>query len=143
MSIDPILNRGLHTTISNVTLSIPDVGDRAHVSVEYDVQFSDTDVLTNQAYEETFSLIGDDTGEDGVNDQISMGLVVLPYRTVRPNGAASVHRSLSVYVDWENLNEDLPTGQNPDEIKAKVTLTPILPATVKEFSNVVEKTIVT
>jgi hypothetical protein len=138
-----IVYTGLYTTVENVTLSIPDVGDRAHVTVEYDVEFSDTDQLTNQAYEQHFQLVGADAsvGEGSPDDVLNLS-VLLPYRVVRPNGEAQAHQAISFYVDWAELDEDLPLGQNPDEIKARVRLTPLTPHAVAGESAVVTKTIV-
>lgn len=128
--------QGLYTTLRNVQLDIvKDVGN-AHLTIGYDIDFSDTDVLANQAYEQSFRLLGVDAPpEDGVDDPISLGVLV-PFTTVRPNGEASVHRTIELTIPWINLDEDSGTD-NPDEIQAEVRLNPIRPDPLKEQSNVV------
>jgi hypothetical protein len=133
--------------VSNLTLAIQVVNNgpnlEANVSVEYDIVFSSYDQNSNQPYAEACRLIGDDTGivpaEDGVDDAIPGGQLfplfpIPPFNQVSSNGAASVHRVRTRTLPLSNLNEDQAPTPNPDEIRAQVTLTPVLPVAVARES---------
>jgi hypothetical protein len=55
--------------------------------------------------------------------------------TIASDGRASVHRKFTKTLPLTALDEDKPPVPNPDEIRAQVTLTPVLPATVVRESN--------
>jgi hypothetical protein len=132
-------------SVSNLTLSIAVVNNganlEANIDVEYDIVFNSYDQNSNQAYAETCKIIGDDTGivpaEDGVDDAILNGTLfpAFPFpglNLVASNGQASVHRTRSKTLPLNNLNEDL--AGNPDELRAVVTLSPVLPVAVSRES---------
>ena len=127
-------------TLRNVTVSIVRDVANADVTVEFDIDWSEFDRLTNLQYSETWTLKGDDTGQDGDDagagdDPISLGPVLVG--TVSANGATTTHRTKSRTVALASLDEDggaLPFGD--DEIQAVVTLTPRLPAATSRESTI-------
>jgi hypothetical protein len=118
----------------------------ANITVEYFIDFSLYDQSSNQPYNEVCRMIGDDTGitppEDGVDDAVPNGrlfpIVLFPpipvplFGQTQSNGQASVKRTRTKTLALSNLSEDA-TGL--DELRAVVTLTPVLPATVTRESN--------
>ncbi len=107
--------------IDNLQLVItPDVAN-AEVSVEYDVNWSNFDQLTNLAYNEKWEIVSDDAG---VTATIYVGPMLIG--GISSNGNASTHRTKGATIPWADLNED-PNGL--DEIAVVVTLTPTLPVT--------------
>lgn len=134
--------------VSNLTLAIQVVNNgpnlEAKIEVEYDIVFNSFDQNSNQPYAESCRLIGDDTGilppEDGVDDQIPGGTLfpifpIPPFNQVASNGAASVHRVRTKTLPLNNLNEDQGAIPNPDELRAVVTLTPVVPVAVSRESS--------
>jgi hypothetical protein len=133
-------------TVSDLTLTIDVVNDgpdlEARITVEYDIDFSSYDQNSNQPYREVCRLIGDDTGiapaEDGVDDLIPNGqlfpFLLFPGQ-VASDGKATVHRTRTKTIPLSSLNEDSQAGANPDEIRAQVTLSPILPVAVSRESS--------
>ena len=124
-------------TLSNVTLSIVRDVANADLTVEYDVTWSAYDQLTNLPYSETWRLIGDDTGQDGDDsahpgdDAVNIGLVTIG--TLSSNGRATTHRTKTRTIEFADLDED----SGDDEIRAIVTLTPMLPVATNRESNAV------
>ena len=140
-------------SITNLTLDVEVVNDGANlvanVTAAYTIGFSDYDVSSNQPYREACKLIGDDTGitpaEDGVDDAIANGqlfpqllfpspgpfpLPIPLFNTVQSNGQASIDRVHTKTISLSNLDEDQAPVPNPDEIRAQVSLTPVLPVAV-------------
>jgi hypothetical protein len=138
-------------SVSNLTLAIQVVNNganlEANVEVEYDIVFSSFDQNSNQPYTELCRLIGDDTGivpaEDGVDDVIVGGqlfpppIILPPFNQVASNGLAMVHRKRTRTLPLSALNEDQGAVPNPDELRAQVSLTPVLPIAVSGQSNLV------
>jgi hypothetical protein len=148
-------------SVSNFVLEIEVVNDgadlKANVTVDYQIDFSSYDQHSNQLYTEVCRLIGDDTGitppEDGVDDAIPGGQLLpvpivpngpgpfpvpIPFpiiSTVASDGNAFVKRHLEKTLPLSALDEDKPPVPNPDEIRAQVTLTPVLPVAVVRESN--------
>ena len=139
--------------VTNLTLDLEVVNDGANlvanVSAEYDIEFDSYDINSNQPYREACKLIGDDTGitpaEDGVDDAIANGqlfpqllfpspgpfpLPIPLFNTVQSDGLASIDRVHTKTISLSNLDEDQSPVPNPDEIRAQVSLTPVLPAAV-------------
>lgn len=136
-----VLYQGLWTTVEVTDLRISRNVGNANVAIDYTVAWSDTDRITNQPYEQTFSLIGvDDASEDGANDPIPLGVFV-PYTVIKPNGKATENRTIEFTMVWQNLDEDVNPAQDPDEIQARVKLMPILPKAVSGKSAVIEKVV--
>jgi hypothetical protein len=121
-------------TISTPQLSLARDVDNAEITVTYTITWSAFDQLTNLSYIESWRLIGDDTGQDGDDlptgdDAIPMGLVFSPFGGLSSNGNATTSRTLTKTIGWDDLDEDV----GDDEIRAVVTLTPLLPtATSRE-----------
>ncbi len=134
----------------------------ANVTASYRINWSSYDQNSNQPYRESCVLIGDDTGitpaEDGTDDPIANGtlfpqLIFPPFpvvnggspsavaspliplfNTTSSNGAAFTDRVHSKTINLSNLDEDQDPVPNPDEIRAQVTMTPVLPTTVTRES---------
>jgi hypothetical protein len=120
-------------TISNVSLSIvPDVAN-ANVIVNYTLIGHPFDVTSGQPYTETVSLVGVVTGinppEDNVDDPIPNGAISFSVITF-PN-ATPISRTRTRTIAKSDLDEDVGL----DEIRAVVTLTPILATAVSARSN--------
>jgi hypothetical protein len=147
-------------TVTGLTLDIEVVNDGANlvanVTAGYRINWSTYDQESEQPYREVCKLIGDDTGitpaEDGVDDAIVNGqlfpqllfppfppvlgqpLIVLPFATVSSNGQPFTDRVHTKTINLSNLDEDQDPVPNPDEIRAVVTLTPVLPVAVTRES---------
>jgi hypothetical protein len=114
---------------------------KAEVDVTYDISFDEYDQKTDQVYVEVCKLIGDDTGTgdelDAGPDDVIGYLTPLFFRNTRANGARTLARHFTKVFRTADLNEDRGTVSNPDEIRALVTLTPVMPSAVKRESNLV------
>ena len=145
-------------TPANLNLAVQVVTNgpnlEANITVDYDIVWSKFDQESDQPYTELVKLVGDDSGitpaEDGADDAIPGGqlfpVLILPptpfppiplpvITTISSGGSASTHRSFSKTLPLSALDEDKSPVPNPDEIRAQVTLTPVLPATVVRESN--------
>ncbi|HEY0458614.1 MAG TPA: hypothetical protein VGC97_05630 [Pyrinomonadaceae bacterium] len=117
-------------SIKPITLTIvpnPNNG-KFIVNVNYVVSASPNDVATEQNYREVCQLIGDDTPGDGTDDIIK----TLRDGTLVFDGIFShLTRNIQLEMNRSDLDEDrgLITPE-ADEIRARVTLTPI-PATLE------------
>lgn len=128
-------------SIGPVTLEIKFQELKAEVDVTYDISFDEFDQKTDQVYVEVCKLIGDDTGTGdepaaGPDDVIGY-LTPLFFRNTRANGARSLTRHFSKVFRKADLNEDRAPVSNPDEIRALVTLTPVMPSATERQSNLV------
>lgn len=109
--------------------------------MEYTVNWDTFDQASNVGYHESWKLIGDDTGEDGDDGPAGDDAVSFTTYLVNPqrsNGNASVGRSHAWTIPWADLNEDNALGSalaNDDEIRAVVTLGPLLPVTAAKESS--------
>jgi hypothetical protein len=145
-------------TITGLTLDIEVVNDGANlvadVTAAYRINFSIYDQESEQPYREVCKLIGDDAPpEDGVDDTIVNGqlfpqllfpvpplplpgqpLIPLPFATVSSNGQAFIDRLHTKRINLSNLDEDQGAVPNPDEIRALVQLTPVVPLAVTRES---------
>jgi len=115
--------------IDNLTLVIVKDIANAEISVEWDVNWSNSDQLTNLVYGEKWELVGDD---NGVLNTIFTGPILVG--GISSNGNATTHRSKSATIPWADLDED---PNNLDEIAAVVTLTPRVPVVQVAKSAVV------
>jgi hypothetical protein len=112
-------------SIQFVNLSISPVPNSQNVSVYvgYAVQASSHDLATEQHYREVCELIGDDTPGDGTDDVIR---TLYDATTIFSGTAQSYTRAIQLFMPLSELNED--SGHpifDEDEIRARVTLTPI------------------
>jgi hypothetical protein len=127
-------------TISNLNLTVVKDVANAAITVDYDINWNAFDQSTDLEFDEFWKLIGDDTNQDGDNlpigdDPISLGL--MPIVRVSSNGQAVTHRTKTRTIAFTNLNEDISTPDPDDEIRAVVTLTPLLPVATSRESNFV------
>ena len=125
--------------IGAVKLDIKIKGEKATVDVKYDILFSKTDLKNKQAYEEECRIIGDDTHagdppEAGGDDTLEF-LTPLFNKPVKPGTKETVSRHIKKTFRALDLNEDLQSIPNPDEIRAMVTLRPAPPSTGKAVTR--------
>jgi hypothetical protein len=108
--------------ISPVNLQITPATNNAKVIVDvgYTVFGSDHDLTTEQHYLEVCELIGDDTPGDGTDDVLFKML-----RTTTVFDGSNFTRVLQEELDRSTLDEDSQSPFERDEIRARVTLTPI------------------
>jgi hypothetical protein len=132
-------------TIGPVQLTVTKDLDNRIVDVAYTISFSAFDKTTNLPYTQVVQLFGDDTlvAGDPINaapdDPIPGGLLAV--NTVQANGQNSLPVTLTKTLGKSNLNEDTGVVPNPDEIRAKVTLTPALPSVQNAESNLYTESI--
>jgi hypothetical protein len=119
-------------TMTTPVLSIvgsPQPG-RSDVTVTYTVTFDNFDVTSGQPYHEHLDLIGDDTGTgDGAAAGADDALYWAGLGDIHAGATVQV-RTHTISVPNTALNEDTNEIPNPDEIRARITLTPIVPAVV-------------
>jgi hypothetical protein len=129
-------------SIGPVTLSIfdrPQLGD-VLIQVSYEVQATDADVSGEQEYREVVELIGVDTlpGEDGVDEPIAGGTLwdgIRVFDGLHVGSSETREKTLPP----QALDEDpSPIFPKVDEIRARVTLTPVLRVVSRE-SNLVRR----
>lgn len=120
-------------SIQPVTLSIARVPNSSTVSVQvgYVVSASSHDLATEQNYREICHLIGDDTPGDGSDDVLR---TLLDTTTVFSGNTVHITRAIQLFMPASALDEDNRFFLDEDEIRARVTMTPI--ATSRE-SNLV------
>ncbi len=130
-------------TIGPVTLKLTLKGNDANVEVSYQVNFDSYDKAANQHYVEVCQLIGDDTGTGDVPapDHTLGFLTPIGAGHVMASGKSTLKREWKKTFRKTELDEDRGSMPNPDEIRATVTLTPVLPAAAKAESNLVTKRI--
>ncbi len=129
-------------TIGPVTLVIAPQGASAKVEVSYQVNFDDFDQKSNQPYVEVCRLVGDDTlaadpAETAPDETIGF-LTPLFFRSTRSDGKPSLMRNFTKTFRMRDLDEDRGTAPDPDELRAVVALTPIVPSGTTRESNLVE-----
>ncbi len=105
--------------IENLELTIQRDTANAIITVDYDLNFSNFDQLTNLAYTERWELVG-------VDPLSQSTLYVGPSLVggISANGNATTHRTHVDTIAFADLDEDPP---GTDEIAVVVTLTPLLP----------------
>ena len=120
-------------TIGPVKLAVKVEGETATVDVTYDIKFSATDVKKQQGYKEECRIIGDDTNPSdaaagaGADDHVEF-LTPLFNKPVNPGDSNTLSRRHQKSFRALDLNEDIGNIPNPDEIRARVTLTPAPPS---------------
>jgi hypothetical protein len=132
-------------TIGPVKLNIDVKGNQATVDVTYDIVFDSYDQNSNQHYVEVCRLMGDDTnvgdtGEAGADDPLGFVTPIF-LRNTASNGQPKLSRRWTKTFPKGDLDEDRGNVPNPDEFFARVTLTPVAPATVTKDSPTIPKTI--
>ena len=132
-------------TIGPVQLTVTPNLDNRVVNVSYTITFSAFDKTTNLPYSQVVRLIGDDTNVAGdpliaaPDDLITGGL--LAFNTVQANGQNTRTVTLTRTLGKSALDEDTGAVPNPDEIRARVTLTPALPSALNAESNLYSENI--
>ena len=112
-------------SVQPITLTITPVPNSANVSVSvgYVVSGTGHDLATEQNYREVCQLIGDDTPGDGTDDILR---TIFETTTVFTGNNVHFTRAIQLFLPLSALDED---NEGPfiqeDEIRAKVTLTPI------------------
>ena len=112
-------------SIQPITLTIQRIPNSTNVSVQvgYVVSASNHDLASEQNYREVCQLIGDDTPGDGTDDILR---TIFEATTVFSGTSVHFTRAIQLFLPASVLNED-NNGIFPeaDEIRARVTLTPI------------------
>jgi hypothetical protein len=132
-------------TIGPVQLSVSPNLDNRVVKVSYTITFSAFDKTTNLPYSQVVRLFGDDTAVPGdpisaaPDDAIVGGLLAV--NSVRANGQNTLDVNVTGTLGKSVLDEDKTDAPNPDEIRAKVTLTPALPSVQNAESNLIAESI--
>ena len=130
-------------SISNVLLRIfegvPAAG-QALVQVSYTLTATLHDAPHQQAYRELVQLVGDDQGrgEDGQSELIANGTIfdgTVAFTTSTVAFTQSHERTVPMAI----LDEDPGPFIRPDEIRARVTLTPLAAASPTRDSNLVRR----
>ena len=120
-----------------VNLTIARIGDQAKARVTYSIEGDLEDHSSGQTYIETCRLIGDDTPGDGTDDIINNGLLLRATTIMGPH--TRFDRVLELTLPAANLDEDKGIFfPDTDEIRALVTLTPLLPTPQTSESNLVK-----
>ena len=130
-------------SISNVLLRIFEgipVAGQALVQVSYTLTATLHDAPHQQAYRELVQLVGDDQGpgEDGQSELIANGTIfdgTVVFTTSTVAFTQSHERTVPIAI----LDEDPGPFIRPDEIRARVTLTPLAPASPTRDSNLVRR----
>ena len=127
-------------SISRVQLQIVERSGSALVQVSYTVTATQNDAVNEQAYRELVQLVGDDVGvgEDGSSELIPGGTVwdgVVRFT----NSQVAFTQSREITVPSAVLDEDPGPVIREDEIRARVTLTPLPPASPSRDSNLVRR----
>ena len=123
-------------SIGAVSLSIVTNVANTDITVTYSLTGSAFDIASGQPYTEVCRLMGDDTGivpaEDNVDDVIPNGLLtpIFSIPVVFTN-SLPIARTRTKTIAKSDLNEDVGL----DEIRAMVTLTPVLPVAASRESN--------
>lgn len=130
-------------SISNVLLRIFEgvpIAGQALVQVSYTLTATLHDAPHQQAYRELVQLVGDDQGpgEDGHSELIANGTIfdgTVVFTTSTVAFTQSHERTVPIAI----LDEDPGPFIRPDEIRARVTLTPLAPGSPTRDSNLVRR----
>ena len=112
----------------------------AIVDVHVDVSYSRSDKDANTPYKMVCRLLGHDAVpegfEDDVDDVIPGSLTPVGGQIIRADGVGLQTFDFNRTVALDKLDEDTLSLSNPDEVKAHVELTPILPKATEAESQV-------
>jgi hypothetical protein len=118
--------------IGTVKMKIDMEGAEATVDVDYTITFDGEDQESGHTYKEEVRLIGDDTHANdpadlaGPDDVLGFLTPIFNNKT-KFEGEAKVERHLTKTFRRSDLDEDRTFVPNPDELRARVTLTPVPP----------------
>ena len=117
--------------VDDVELTLQQDVANAVFTIEFDINWSEFDQLTNLAYTEVVKLVGSDP-----NRQQDLFTGPILANGISSNGEKTTHRVHGDFtIPWTDLDEDPGAG---DEIVAVVTLTPRLPVPVTAQSDVLD-----
>ncbi len=112
-------------TIGPITLTIGPGNSPSNASVQvgYSVSASNHDLASAQTYQDLCELIGDDTPGDGTDDLlVKLREEIIVFTSNTPHFT----RAIQQFVPLTKLDEDAGfIALEEDEIRARVTLTPI------------------
>ncbi|MCA1684007.1 MAG: right-handed parallel beta-helix repeat-containing protein, partial [Actinobacteria bacterium] len=120
---------GEFASIGPIELRVDVQDGEALVHVMYDINFSEVDVQSNQVYSEECRLIGVDVGVDdppaaGADDTLGFLTPLFNDNTTPEGGSATLSRHFTKTFRRATVDEDKGSIPNPDELRARVTLTP-------------------
>jgi hypothetical protein len=117
--------------VDDVELTLQQDVANAVFTIEFDINWSEFDQLTNLSYTEVVKLVGNDP-----NRQQDLFTGPILANGISSNGEKTTHRVHGDFtIPWSDLDEDPGAG---DEIVAVVTLTPRLPVPVTGQSDVLD-----
>jgi len=117
--------------VDDVELTLQQDVANAVFTIEFDINWSEFDQLTNLSYTEVVKLVGNDP-----NRQQDLFTGPILANGISSNGEKTTHRVHGDFtIPWSDLDEDPGAG---DEIVAVVTLTPRLPVPVTAQSDVLD-----
>lgn len=127
-------------SISDVNLKIFENGGSALIQVSYTLTATRHDAPHEQSYRELVQLVGDDMGpgEDGQSELIPAGTVWDGVVTFT-NSQVAFTQIREITVPSSILDEDPAPFPRIDEIRARVTLLPLPPASPSRDSNLVRR----
>ena len=130
--------------VSTPNLVVTPEQDNRKVNGTYAIDFDFFDKATNLRYKHVVELIGDDTNVAGDPPSSAPDDVLATLRSevvrageapaMNDNGLPRLRVNLTEVFAKSTLNEDIG-NPNPDEIRIKVTLTPLLPVQSVRESN--------
>ncbi len=115
--------------IGPITLKLDRKGKETTVDVSYEITFDKQDQDAKQVYSEMCRLIGDDTDvgdppEAGGDDTLGF-LTPIFNEDTAAKGKPKLERHFTKTFRTADLDEDRGEIPNPDEFRARVTLTPL------------------
>lgn len=117
----------------------PNPGDvnLLNVRVRFAIFFSEFDALSRLPYQECIRIFGVDqiADEDNSDDLLIDGFSITTVAAPR-EGFAVLNRDVRMAVQRRSLDEDQTPAPNPDELQARVTLTPLLPVETTTGSSI-------
>ena len=124
-------------SVSTPNLDVEIQNDNRQLNVDYTITFDAFDQASQLSYKHVTQVIGDDTNVAGDPSTVAPDdvLETIINDVVQANGATSLPVTIQHVVGKSKLNEDTGSAFNPDEIRVKVTLTPILPLQIVRESN--------
>lgn len=126
-------------SLSNVQFDIePNATDinRVNLKIEYDVTFDNFDVATNLRYRQLCNLVGIDSANDTAAAGPDDILQTFFLESVSADSVSVRHQSGVFTVPRAALNEDQGSIPNPDELRMRVRIEPVLPANQSANSNI-------
>lgn len=125
-------------TISNLQLTIDNIHAQPHlrrVKVTYQIHFNSAERMANSVFREKVTLHGDDAGPaDTLLHTIRNGYIQATQNPVPRNIEISIARQ-TLDEDPDTMIGGMPVGDYLDEVYARVSLTPFVPASVNLNSS--------